>query len=588
MTITGGSSLTNDDHNYHETLSGAHIGRRSLVETCSTNSSYCSLDKTTDQEVLYTDPVGKRRDTMTNKHMAEVTAQRQQYQTFSNNDMLPPIILREKILYHPDPEAVASEPTPANDADLLIPSVPRGCCNDATPSCCPPPRSRNLQRQRRPPTYLQLYIKCERSEPFVNKDMDIVTWYVDRNNRGTVNRTLVVRGTTDMIKFIGGIVEAFGLSSSSNNGTEMGGVGEEDNGTFVCKKQKCNHDKSRSSLGCYNDICFVSDIKMTTCRKTNERRLIPLPIPGLYYKYIDRDASLQDSDGDSTGNRSKKNKNKEKKEEVNKCKKSSLLSTDPAGLQRTLVAQLLDKPVHPSAPSSSSACNINDNGGVRTRLALVYCTPKREARITRRSTYRGTLPPTIYHFQILLEGIVTEDDLPSSFQSQTSIRCVGAAGGVYGGVVVDAPEEIEELNRTLWKRMGPEGLNADRRDVIGLATPGPTREENLEQILPMLGVPLFDVVGNQTPRELLVDRCLYNIYSGRLSMEVARRAQDTMEAIENTSEWLVQQVGEFSRVLTDGAVACEDELISITFENEKLQEFDAVISKFAMGQTKWI
>ena len=141
----------------------------------------------------------------------------------------------------------------------------------------------------------------------------------------------------------------------------------------------------------------------------------------------------------------------------------------------------------------------------------------------------------------------------------------------------------------LWKGRRSEGLgNGDKWDVIGLAAPRPTSEENLEQILPTLGVPLFDVVGNQTPRELLVDRCLYNIYSGRLSMEVARKAQDTMEAIENTSEWLVRQVGEFSRVLTDGAVACEDELISMTFENDNLQEFDEVISKFAIGQTNWI
>ena len=42
----------------------------------------------------------------------------------------------------------------------------------------------------------------------------------------------------------------------------------------------------------------------------------------------------------------------DQKEKENKQKKSLVLSTDPAGLQRTLVEQSLDKPVHPSSSLS--------------------------------------------------------------------------------------------------------------------------------------------------------------------------------------------------------------------------------------------
>jgi hypothetical protein len=170
---------------------------------------------------------------------------------------------------------------------------------------------------------------------------------------------------------------------------------------------------------------------------------------------------------------------------------------------------------------------------------------------------------------LILEGIVNEDDLPSSFQSQTAIRCVGATGGVLGGSVIDTKEEIDELNRTLWKG----------RDVVGLSTPKANRHEKLEQIIDMLGVPLFDLAGNQTPKEFVVDRCLYNIYSGKLSMEVAQKTQDTVEAIEGTTEWLARRVDALAKTLT----ACEDTFVS--FENDKFDEFDAAVSRL---EKKWV
>ena len=71
--------------------------------------------------------------------------------------------------------------------------------------------------------------------------------------------------------------------------------------------------------------------------------------------------------------------------------------------------------------------------------------------------------------------------------------------------------EINELNCKLWRG----------RDVIGLYSPKVNRHENLERIIDILGVPLFDVAGNQTPKEFVVDRCLYNMNSGKLSMDLA-------------------------------------------------------------------
>ena len=80
---------------------------------------------------------------------------------------------------------------------------------------------------------------------------------------------------------------------------------------------------------------------------------------------------------------------------------------------------------------------------------------------------------------------------------------------------MDTQDEIDKLNRTMWRRR----KGGHVQDVIVLATPKAKRNENLERIILPLECTLFDVVGNQTPKEFVVDRCLYNIYSGKLSTE---------------------------------------------------------------------
>jgi hypothetical protein len=142
---------------------------------------------------------------------------------------------------------------------------------------------------------------------------------------------------------------------------------------------------------------------------------------------------------------------------------------------------------------------------------------------------------------------------------------VGATGGVLCGSVIDTGDEINELNRKLWR-----GQN-----VIGLYSPRANRHENLERIIDILGVPLFDVAGNQTPKEFVVDRCLYNMYSGKLSMDLAQKTQDTVDAINCTTEWLAQQVDELAKTLA----ACEDGY-DATFSKGKFDEFDAAVSRF--------
>ena len=446
------------------------------------------------------------------------------YQTLSNKDMLPPMKSRESILYYPNHISTKTTTTT--------------CC-DGVPS-----PSRHGMIRKRPPSYLQLYVKCERSEPFINKDLDIVTWYRNASDsRVTAERTLVVRNTTNMIDLIGGIIESFGLTSPpSTNNTD-------DNDNGIGKEL---------SQGCYKSVCFISDVKTRESEDTAMISLTPLPIPGLRYKYVDRSSSEDDTS----------------KAKDNSSSSSSVLAMDPYGLRLTLVGQLLDKSIHkyPSSVSSSSSSskqfsNSNEDHyaeGVRNRLALVFCTPKRRAYISPRSTIQGVLPETIYHFQLILEGVVSEDNLPSSFQSQTAIRCVSATGGVLGGSVIDTKDEINELNRKLWKG----------RDVVGLSTPKANRYENLERIIDILGVPLFDVAGNQTPKEFVVDRCLYDMYSGKLSMNFAQKTQDTVEAIEGTTEWLARRVDDIAKTLT----ACDDSYGK--FERGKFDEFDAAVSRF--------
>lgn len=409
------------------------------------------------------------------------------YQKFNNSNMLPPITPRENILYH----------LPSRQVE------PSSCCGNE------PSRAK-----RKRPTYLQLYIKCERSEPYLqpSESMDIVTWYRNGNNEVTADRTLVVRGTTSLLDLIGGIIEAFGLFSDHSD---------------ACMKASTS---SPSSMA-YNDICFMSDVKATENEKSGAAatNLTPLPIPGFYYKYVGREVHGR-----------------------SEVEKESLLSTDPVVLTRTLVAQVLDKPLfqshqqqqqHKKHQGSSSPSTFGSDG-IRTRLALVYCTPKREAYISPR-TQKGILPETIYHFQILLDGIVNEKDLPSSFTSQTAIRCVGSTGGVAGGSMIDSEEEIKDLNRTLW----------GSQDVIGLVNATSDPQCNLEQIIDLLGVPLFDNVGNQTLKELLLDRVLYHIYSGNLTHCLAKRTQQTVEKMQGTTEWLAKGVEAF----TKGITACGEE-----------------------------
>lgn len=447
-----------------------------------------------------------------------------EYQTLSNRDMLPPMKSRESILYYPNNTSKTTT-----------------CCDDGAPS----PRLHGMIRKR-PPSYLQLYVKCERSEPFMNEDLDIVTWYRNASDsRVTAERTLVVRNTTNMIDLIGGIIESFGLTTSPNNNTEYddNGIGKE------------------LSQGCYKSVCFISDVKTRESEDTDVINLTPLPIPGLRYKYVDRSCGGNTSKG-------KGDKGREHNSSSPSSSSSSVLAMDPYGLRLILVGQLLDKSIH-KYPSSvmSNEHNIGNDyyaEGVRNRLALVFCTPKRRAYISPRSTIQGVLPETIYHFQLILEGVVSEDNLPSSFQSQTAIRCVSATGGVLGGSVIDTKDEINELNRKLWKG----------RDVVGLYTPKSNRQQNLERIIDLLGVPLFDVAGNQTPKEFVVDRCLYDMYSGKLSMNLAQKTQDTVEAIEGTTEWLARRVDDFAKTLT----ACDDGYHK--FEKGKFDEFDAAVSRF--------
>ncbi|KAL7533685.1 hypothetical protein ACHAWF_004588 [Thalassiosira exigua] len=492
---------------------------------------------------------------------------RQSYETFSNVDMLPPPSSREDVLYYPldGPHELASR----SDEDEGREGPPPSSCCDRDRDRDYAAARRNLKRQRRPPDYLQLYVKCERSEPFDNDELDLVTWYRDSMERVTADRTLVVRGTANLVQLVRGIVEAFGLSSSASSSAP---AQPSDGRAGVRSWAKSGEDgrddddDAENLVGAYRDVCFVSDVKMSTCRETAATRLTPLPIPGMRYKYVDRGKDVLEGEGGR--------------------ETSSVLSTDPEGMKRTLASQLLDEPVYARSPSS--AAHGPRRRGARTRLAMVYCAPKRKSCVSSRSAMRGTMPPTIYHFQILLEGSVGEEDLPSSFAGQATARCVGATGGVAGGNVVDAPGEVDDLNRALWDLAGDGGTGSSeggggRREVVGLASPGPDRRDDLEQILGDLRVPLFDVRGNRTPRELVVDRVLYDLRSGKISMEVAKRTQRAAEAIEGTAEWLARRAEDFARGVAEGATACEDRYLARAFESEGLREFDRAVSRLGIG-----
>jgi len=438
-----------------------------------------------------------------------------QYQRLNNKEMLPPIIPRQDVLFYPLPPHPPSSP----------------CCGfDNTYQA--------QRRQRRPPSYLQLYVKCEWSEPFVQPDasMDIITWYKNKDNDITADRTLVVCGTTSLYEVIQSILLSFGLLD-----TEVVAGPEGDSAANLHK-----------SLG-YNGVCFLSDIKATTCSATSSTKLTPLPIPGFYYKYVPRGlhegygANVMNSQSERNG--------------------STVLSNDPTGLTRTLTAQVLDTPLF---PQSNKDKNTQSQG--RTRLAFVYCTPKRQAYVSSR-TQRAVLPETIYHFQIILEGIVCEDELPSSFQTQIPVRCVNGFGGVQGGNIVDTPYEVDELNRKLW----------GKRNVIGLVSPSSKRIENTDKIIDILSTPLFDPIGNQSSKEGVVQRCLYQIFSGRLSMKIAESTQGTVEACIGTTDLLARHVDSVTNSVYKKLDSCtEEDLDDICFGAEYDRKLEALVSKVGL------
>ena len=74
---------------------------------------------------------------------------------------------------------------------------------------------------------------------------------------------MVVRGTTNTIDLIGGIIESFGLTSPDTHSDDDGGIGKE------------------LSQGCYKLVCFISNIKTRECEDTAMINLTPLSIPGL-------------------------------------------------------------------------------------------------------------------------------------------------------------------------------------------------------------------------------------------------------------------------------------------------------------------
>ena len=432
-----------------------------------------------------------------------------QYQRLNSKEMLPPIIPREDVLYYPLPSIPPSSP----------------CCFSSTPT--------PTRRQRRPASFLQLYVKCEWSEPFVQPDanMDIITWYKNKDNHVTADRTLVVNGTTSLLEMIRSVLLSFGLLDSKFDSSNVDSGESQD---------------LISSMGCHNGVCFLSDVKATTCAETLETKLTPLPIPGFYYKYVARG-----SRGTTVADDAYPDKNG-----------STALSADPVGLQRTLTAQVLDTPLF----SGSKQKRERPSQG-RTRLALVYCTPKRQAHLSSR-TQRAVLPETIYHFQIVLEGIVDEEDLPSSFQTQVPTRCVSGIGGVQGGNMIDSPEEVNELNRKLW----------GDRDVVGLLSPSSNREKNRERIIDDLSTPLFDPVGNQSLKEGVVQRCIYQISSGKLSMRIAERTQGTVDACNGTTDWLARQMDGINKSVSKRANTCMDEDL-FCLGTEYDQKLEALVTK---------
>jgi hypothetical protein len=492
--------MNNDSNNY---------ATKSSVKNHNTNNISVITTNIPD-ETIHTRTTAK--DHITPKSFKDSS----QYQRLNSQHMLPPILTREDVLYYPISKMPPSSPC---------------CFNDNTSSLTHP-------RQKRRPSYLQLYVKCEWSEPFLQPESgDIITYYKNRENQVTADRTLVVCGITSLFELIKSILISFGLFDEDNDDNEV----EVDT---TPSKHGTNTDLL-SSLGCHNQVCFVSDVKSScTPESSSDVKLTPLPIPGFYYKYVPRGMQQPETIRGGDGGATDKNG-------------STVLSTDPVILQRTLISQILDTPLF--LPDKT-----NKPSRGRTRLALVHCTKKRHAYLSSR-TLRAVLPELIYHFQIVLEGIVDEEELPSSFQTQIPVRCVSGIGGVQGGNLIDDPHEVKELNRKLW----------GKRDVVGLVSPSSNPAKNREKIIDVLSTPLFDTMGNQALKEGVVERALYQISSGQLSMKIAKRTQGTVDTCIGSTDWLARQVGSVAECVSKKANACMDEDVL----NEYDQKLEALITR---------
>ena len=99
-----------------------------------------------------------------------------------------------------------------------------------------------------------------------------------------------------------------------------------------------------------------------------------------------------------------------------------------------------------------------------------------------------------------------------------------------------------------------------------------------------LGVPLFDNVGNKTLKQFVADKFLYHIYSGNLSMDVAKKILHTVEVMQGTMEWLAGHVGQWTKNLPHSANAYVEEHLKCAENNLDLtcaggDEFDLAVSR---------
>jgi hypothetical protein len=145
------------------------------------------------------------------------------------------------------------------------------------------------------------------------------------------------------------------------------------------------------------------------------------------------------------------------------------------------------------------------------------------------------------------------------------VRCVSGVGGVTGGNLIDSEHEVKDLNRKLW----------GERNVVGLVSPSSSREKNREKIIDVLSIPLFDPMGNQSLKEGVVERALYQLSSGQLSMKIAKRTQGTVDTCIGSTDWLARQVGSITKCVSKKANACMDEDVL----NEYDQKLEALVTR---------